>query len=143
MSIDRAEVDLDFPRVDKEALEGCPIESIDYAVMENTSDAVVVPLNAGWSDIGSWDSLWEISEKNSSGNVTRGDVITYNTTNSYVRSDEKLVTVIGVDNLVVTVTKDVVMIANKDDVQDVKEVVGLLKQAARSEWESHREVYGP
>ncbi|MDA9043200.1 mannose-1-phosphate guanylyltransferase/mannose-6-phosphate isomerase [Pseudomonadales bacterium] len=143
LSVDRAEVDLDFLRVNKEALEACPIESIDYAVMENTLDAVVVPLNAGWSDIGSWDSLWEISEKNSSGNVERGDVITYNTTNSYVRSDEKLVTVIGVDNLVVTVTKDVVMIANKDDVQDVKEVVGLLKQAARFEWESHREVYRP
>ncbi len=143
LSVDRAEVDLDFLRVNKEALEACPSESIDYAVMENTLDAVVVPLNAGWSDIGSWDSLWEISEKNSNGNAVRGDVITYNTTNSYVRSDEQLVTVIGVDNLVVTVTKDAVMIANKDDVQDVREVVGLLKQAARFEWESHREVYRP
>ena len=143
LSADQANVDLDFLRVNKEALEACPSESIDYAVMENTSDAVVVPLDAGWSDIGSWDSLWEISEKNSNGNVVRGDVITYNTTNSYVRSDEKLATLIGVDNLVVTVTKDVVMVANKDDVQDVKEVVGLLKQAARFEWESHREVYRP
>ena len=142
-SIDQIERDLDFLRANTEAMETCPIESIDYAVMENTSDAVVVPLSAGWSDIGSWDSLWEISEKNSNGNVLRGDVITYNTTNSYVRSDEKLVTVIGADSLIVTATKDAVMIANKDEVQDVKEVVGLLKQATRFEWETHKEVYRP
>lgn len=135
--------DLDFLRVDKDMFESCSAESVDYAVMEKTSHAVVVPLDAGWSDIGSWSSLWDISEKDSEGNSTHGDVILHNTRNSYVRSDNKLVAVIGVDDLVVVSTKDALMVAHKDSVQDVKMITESLKTQARSEWQLSREVYRP
>ena len=111
--------------------------------MEKTSDAVVVPMDAGWSDIGSWSSLWDISEKDSEGNSTHGDVILHNTRNSYVKSDNKLVAVIGVDDLVVVSTKDALMVAHRDSVQDVKMITESLKIQARSEWQVGREVYRP
>jgi len=135
--------DLDFLRINKEKFEACPSESIDYAVMEKTDDAVVVPMDAGWSDIGSWSSLWEISEKDSNGNASYGDVILHESNNSYVRTDGKLVAVIGVDDLVIVGTKDVLLVAQKDSVQNVKTVVEKLKRDSRSEWEHHREVYRP
>ena len=135
--------DLDFLRVDKEIFALCPDESIDYAVMEKTQDAVVVSMDAGWSDLGSWSSLWDIAEKNAAGNVFNGDVISYDTSNSYVRSDERLVATIGVDNVVIVDTKDAIMVASKDRVQDVKKIVQQLKQEGRSEYKFHREVYRP
>jgi mannose-1-phosphate guanylyltransferase len=135
--------DLDFLRINKETFESCPAESVDYAVMEKTSLAVVVPMDAGWSDIGSWSSLWDISEKDSEGNSTHGDVILHNTQNSYVRTDTKLVAVIGVDDLVIVSTKDALMVAHKDSVQDVKMITEALKVQARSEWQLSREVYRP
>ena len=135
--------DHDFMRINKEAFESCPSESVDYAVMEKTAHAVVVPMDAGWSDIGSWSSLWDISKKDSEGNSTHGDVILHNTRNSYVRSDNKLVAVIGVDDLVVVSTKDALMVAHKDSVQDVKMITESLKIQARSEWQLSREVYRP
>ena len=135
--------DLDFLRIDKDMFESCPAESVDYAVMEKTSHAVVVPMDAGWSDIGSWSSLWDISEKDSEGNSTHGDVILHNTRNSYVKSDNKLVAVIGVDDLVIVSTKDALMVAHKDSVQDVKMITEALKVQARSEWQLSREVYRP
>lgn len=135
--------DLDFLRIDKDMFESCSAESVDYAVMEKTSHAVVVPMDAGWSDIGSWSSLWDISEKDSEGNSTHGDVILHSTRNSYVRSDNKLVAVIGVDDLVVVSTKDALMVAHKDSVQDVKLITESLKIQARSEWQLSREVYRP
>ena len=126
-SVMDVKADLDFLRIDKETFESCPAESVDYAVMEKTSHAVVVPMDAGWSDIGSWSSLWDISEKDSEGNSTHGDVILHNTQNSYVRTDNKLVAVIGVDDLVIVSTKDALMVAHKDSVQDVKMITESLK----------------
>ncbi len=142
-SVVDVKTDLDFLRIDKDMFESCPAESVDYAVMEKTSHAVVVPMDAGWSDIGSWTSLWDISEKDSEGNSTNGDVILHDTHNSYVRSDDKLVAVIGVDDLIVVSTKDALMVAHKDSVQDVKMITESLKIQARSEWQLSREVYRP
>ena len=135
--------DLDFIRVDRESFEHCPSESIDYAVMEKTEDAVVVPMAAGWSDIGSWSSLWDISQKDRNGNASHGDVILHETKNSYIRTDGKLVAAIGVDDLVIVSTKDVLVVAHKDSVQNVKIITEQLKQAKRTEWEVHREVCRP
>jgi mannose-1-phosphate guanylyltransferase len=142
-SVKDVKADFDFLRIDKDMFESCPAESVDYAVMEKTSHAVVVPMDAGWSDVGSWSSLWDISEKDSEGNSTHGDVILHSTHNSYVRSNNKLVTVIGADDLVVVSTKDAVMVAKKDSVQHVKSIAQLLKEELRTEWEFHREVCRP
>jgi mannose-1-phosphate guanylyltransferase len=135
--------DYNFLRLDKESFEKCPSESVDYAVMENTEEAVVIPMDAGWSDVGSWSSLWDITDKDVNGNVIFGDVITHNSTNSFIRSDDKMVAAIGLDNIVVAATKDVVMIANKDSDQDVNIIAKQLKDKNRTEWEKHREVYRP
>jgi len=135
--------DNDFLRVNEAAFNACPIDSIDYAVMEKTADAVVVSMDAGWSDIGSWSSLWDISEKDGKGNAAHGDVILHESNNSYIRTDGKLVVAIGVDDLVIVSTKDVLVVAHKDSVQDVKVVANKLKRELRTEWEFHREVYRP
>lgn len=135
--------DLHFSRVDAEAFAACPDESIDYAVMENTADAAVVPLEAGWSDIGSWSALWEVSSKDDDGNSVTGDVITEATSNTLVRADHRLVATLGVDDLVVIETKDAVLVAHKDKVQDVKKVVQAIKSDGRHEHMNHREVYRP
>ena len=139
-----ASTDLDFIRIDGEVFAGCPAESIDYAVMEKTSAAAVVPLDAGWDDVGSWSSLWEKMDKDRDGNATVGDVITYDSSNSLVRAnDDRLITLVGVSDLVVVSTKDAVLVAEKSAVQNVKAVVEILKGAGRSEWVQHREVYRP
>lgn len=135
--------DLDFIRVDSEAFAACPDDSIDYAVMENTSDAIVVPMDAGWNDIGSWSSLWDVSEKDTNGNAVLGDVILHDAKNSYIRTDNKLVAAVGVNNLVVVSTKDALLVAHKDRVQDAKRIVEKLREDGRSESELHREVYRP
>ncbi|HIF9155051.1 TPA: mannose-1-phosphate guanylyltransferase/mannose-6-phosphate isomerase [Photobacterium damselae] len=142
-AMDNSRVDLDFTRLDKAMFMTCPDDSIDYAVMEKTQDAVVVPMDANWSDVGSWSALWEVNEKDASGNATRGDVLVENTTNSYIYSQDKLVATVGVEDLVVVETKDAVLVAHKDKVQDVKGIVGQLKQANRYEYLQHREVYRP
>lgn len=143
LSLAQLKYDLDFMRVDKKAFESCSAESVDYAVMENTSDAVVVPMDAGWNDIGSWVSLWEISEKDKNGNATNGDVILHKSHNSYVKADDRLVTLIGVNDMVIIDTKDALMVAHKDSIQDVKTITKVLKADSRSEWELSREVYRP
>lgn len=135
--------DLDFIRVDEAAFLACPEESIDYAVMEKTADAVVVPMDAGWSDVGSWSSLWEISSHTPEGNVHHGDVISHNTENSYVYAESGLVTTVGVKDLIVVQTKDAVLIADRNQVQDVKKVVEQIKNDGRREHHIHREVYRP
>ncbi len=135
--------DLDFTRISADIFEQCPDDSVDYAVMEHTDDAVVVPLNAGWSDVGSFSSLWDVSEKDQAGNVTQGDVISHDTTNSYIHASHKLVTTVGVDNLVIIETKDALLVANKDKVQDVKTIVNKLKAQDRYEYKHQREVYRP
>lgn len=135
--------DLDFVRVDKAAFLACPSDSIDYAVMEKTADAVVVPMAAGWSDVGSWSSLWDISDKDEVGNVLHGDVITHNCQSNYVFAETGLVSLVGVNNLVVVQTKDAVLVTDQRQVQDVKKIVETLKASGRSEHQLHREVYRP
>ena len=135
--------DLDFTRISAEIFSQCPEDSIDYAVMERTEDAVVVPMNAGWSDVGSFSSIWEVSDKDENGNVNCGDVINHNSTNSYINAGHKLVTTVGVDNLVIVETKDALLVANKDQVQDVKAIVNKLKADNRYEYKHQREVYRP
>jgi mannose-1-phosphate guanylyltransferase len=142
-SIASTQADADFIRVNKEAFEACPDDSIDYAVMENTTQAVVVPMDCGWSDVGSWSALWEIEDKDENGNAFKGDVISVNSTNSYVNAEEKLVAVIGLDDVVVVETKDAILVSKKSEVQLVKNVVNELKANDRSEFKLHREVYRP
>lgn len=142
-SADRVIPDLDFLRINKDSFIECPSDSVDYAVMEKTADAVVVPMDAGWSDIGSWTSLWDISKKDKNGNVSHGDVVLHDTNNSFVRSDDKLIATVGVDDLIIVSTKDALMVAHKDSVQDVKIIAQKLKDAKRTEWELNREVYRP
>ena len=135
--------DLDFTRPNRAEFLSCQSESIDYAVMEKTDDAVVIPLDAGWSDVGSYSALWEVCQQNESKNVLKGDVIAHETSNSYLHSQNKLIATVGVDNLVVIDTPDAVLVANKDKVQDVKLIVEQLKKEQRSEATLHREVYRP
>jgi len=142
-AIGQVDPDMDFVRVDKAAFLACPEDSIDYAVMEKTADAVVVPMDAGWSDVGSWSSLWEISDQDEHGNVQQGDVLSHDSHNNYVFAETGLVTTVGVDNVVVVQTKDAVLVAAKDKVQEVKQIVGQLKAAGRTEHHIHREVYRP
>ncbi|RAT17670.1 mannose-1-phosphate guanylyltransferase/mannose-6-phosphate isomerase [Lonsdalea populi] len=133
----------DFIKIDKECFMTCPDESVDYAVMEKTDDAVVIPLDAGWSDVGSWSALWEVNEKDEQGNSLQGDTFLHNTQDCYINTDDQLVAAIGVDNLVIVNTKDAVLVANKNEVQDVKRVVEFLKANSRSEYRRHRETYWP
>lgn len=135
--------DLDFIRVDAKAFASCPADSVDYAVMEKTADAVVMPLDAGWSDIGSWSALWDISNKDQDGNVLKGDVIAHSTANTYIHSDHRLVATVGVSDLVIVETKDAVLVAHKDKVQDVKKIVERINADGRNECKNHREVYRP
>ncbi len=137
------DVDQDFIRINKEAFLTCPDDSVDYAVMEKTTEAVVVPLAAGWSDVGSWSALWELSGKDEHNNVLNGDIFLHNASDCYINTDEKLVAAVGVDNLVIVSTKDAVLVVNKSQVQDVKKVVEYLKQQSRSEYRRHRESYRP
>ena len=133
----------EFIKIDKELFIACPDDSIDYAVMEKTTDAVVVGLDAEWSDVGSWSALWEVSPKDSKGNVLTGDTYLHNANNCYINTDEKLVAAVGVDNLVIINTKDAVLVVDKNQVQDVKKVVEYLKANCRSEYKRHREIYRP
>jgi mannose-1-phosphate guanylyltransferase / mannose-6-phosphate isomerase len=138
-----ARMDLDFVRIDAALFGQCPSDSIDYAVMEKTSDAVVVPLDAGWSDVGSWSALHEASEADSHGNVSRGDVISEDTEGCYLYSESRLVAAVGLNDHVVVETKDAVLVAPKNRVQDVKKLVARLKEAGRYEHSLHREVFRP
>jgi mannose-1-phosphate guanylyltransferase/mannose-6-phosphate isomerase len=138
-----AKTDLDFVRIDKAAFNRCRSESIDYAVMEKTQDAVVLPLDAGWSDVGSWSSLFDALPSDEHGNVLQGDVLVYDTHNCYVHSTSRLVTAVGMNDHIIVETKDAILVAPKDRVQDVKDLVSQLRQAGRSESAWHREVYRP
>ena len=135
--------DLDFVRIDSVAFTACPDESIDYAVMEHTDKAVVVPLDAGWNDIGSWSAVWDVMDKDADGNAIKGDVLLENSQHNLVMGEGRLVTLLGVKDLIIVDTKDALLVANKDHVQDVKKLVSQLKASGRSEWRNHREVYRP
>jgi mannose-1-phosphate guanylyltransferase/mannose-6-phosphate isomerase len=143
MALDNSTRDLDFVRLDSAAFETCPSESIDYAVMERTQKAVVVPVDMGWSDIGSWSALWEVGDKDAQGNVLRGDIYIDAAHNNLIRAESRMVAVIGVSDLVVVETADAVMVAHKDCVQDVKKTVEYLKQHGRTEHLNHTRVFRP
>ncbi|NMV27989.1 mannose-1-phosphate guanylyltransferase/mannose-6-phosphate isomerase, partial [Vibrio parahaemolyticus] len=113
------------------------------AVMEKTNDAVVCPLDAGWSDVGAWSSLWEVSEQDEQYNVIRGDVLVDNSQRCYINSSNRLIAAIGVEDLVIVDTKDALLVAHRDSVQDVKNIVSSLKEKDRIEFQQHREVYRP
>lgn len=138
-----ASEDLHFTRVNADLFAQCPSESVDYAVMEKTDKAAVVALDAGWSDIGSWSALWDVSSKDDAGNSLTGDVIARDTENTLVRADSRLVATVGVENLVIIETKDALLVAHKDKVQDVKSVVEQIRNDGRHEHMNHREVYRP
>lgn len=139
--VGRVNPDLDFIRIDKEAFILCPSDSIDYAVMEHTQHAVVVPMDAGWSDVGSWSSLWDISAKDQQRNVLHGDVFTQNSEDNYIYSQSAFVSTVGVNNLVIVQTADAVLVANKDNVQDVKKIVDHLKQKIETSINSIRKYF--
>ncbi|MGW8187273.1 MAG: mannose-1-phosphate guanylyltransferase/mannose-6-phosphate isomerase, partial [Desulfobacterales bacterium] len=135
--------DLDFTRLDGEAFAACPSDSIDYAVMEKTAQAMVVPLDAGWNDVGSWAALWEVGKADRHGNVSFGDVIDVDCAGSYLHGSSRLVAGVGLQDTVVVETADAVLVAAKDRVQDVKLVVEHLKNSARGERLLHRRVNRP
>ncbi len=135
--------DLDFVRLERESFAGIPGISIDYAVMEHTAKAAVVPAGIGWSDIGSWSSIWERGQKDSAGNVITGDVLTEDSRRNYIRSDSRLVATIGVEDLVIVETRDAVLVSRRDRHQDVKLIVERLAQANRSEASQHTRIHSP
>ena len=135
--------DLDFTRINAEAFSACPDESIDYAVMEKTDVAVVVPMDAGWNDVGSWSSLWDIGDKNDQDNVVCGDVVSQDTHGCLIHGEDRLVTTLGVNDLVIVDTPDALLVADKGRVQDIKGIVAELKAGGRDEVDSHRAVYRP
>ncbi len=135
--------DLDFTRIDEKIFSKCPSKSIDYAVMEKTSEAVMVEMDAGWNDIGSWSSIWDVSDKDSNSNAILGDVIMHDVSNSYIRADNSVVAAVGVDDLIIIVSQEVVLVAKKNKSQDISAIVQKLKSDSRSEWEIHREVHRP
>ncbi len=132
-SLAEASRDLDFTRLGEEAFESCPAISIDYAVMEHTRNAAVIPVDMGWSDIGSWSELWNVSEKDADGNVISGDVFTEDTTGSYLKTYSKMIATVGVKDMVVVDTGDTVMIAPKERAQDIRSIVDKLDDAGRTE----------
>lgn len=138
-----ASVDNDFTRINPSIFSECPSDSIDYAVMEKTDKSMVVPLDAGWNDVGSWSALWEVTQKDANGNAICGDVEMVDAHNSYIHAESKLVAVVGIQDLVIIETADAVMVAPKNRVQDVKLMVDKLKLEKRSEVEAHRKVYRP
>lgn len=135
--------DMDFTRVGAEAFKQCPDDSIDYAVMEKTDEAVVVPLDAGWSDVGSWSALWDIQPHDDNNNVCRGDVITEDVTGSYIHSEGRLIAALGLTDQVIVETDDVVLVADRSRVQDVKKLVAQVKAQGRSEHRFHKKVHRP
>ena len=143
LALENSYQDLDFCRLDEKSFSECPSDSIDYAVMERTNLAAVVPVDMGWNDIGSWAALWEVQTKDVNGNSLRGDVFALNVQNSLVRSEGRIVAAIGVNDLVIVETPDAILVAHKNAAQEVKKVVDYLKLNARSEHEQHSRVYRP
>jgi mannose-1-phosphate guanylyltransferase/mannose-6-phosphate isomerase len=142
-SVNNATRDLDFIRLEQSAFESSPSDSIDFALMEKSSNVMVIPLNAKWNDIGSWSALYDVENKDNKGNVVKGDVITQDTTNSYINANHHMVAVIGVDNLIIVDTPDATFITSQDNANEVKNIVNSLKINGRSEASSHRKVYRP
>jgi len=135
--------DLDFLRPNRTAFEACPADSIDYAVMERTDDAVVVPLDAGWSDIGEWSSLWQSREKDENGNALHGEVIAIDTQNCLVHAEQRAIATVGLEEMVIVETADAILVAPKSRAQDVKKIIESLNGATERLAENHRKVYRP
>jgi mannose-1-phosphate guanylyltransferase/mannose-6-phosphate isomerase len=142
-SYEKARLDLDFTRLEETAFAACPNISIDYAVMEKTPQAVVIPLSVGWSDVGSWPSLHEVSEKDRSGNAVNGDVLLEDVHNCFIHSENRLVAALGIENQIIIETKDAVLVSSIKRSQDVKLIVGRLKEQMREEALSHSRSYRP
>lgn len=142
-TIEHLTKDLDFIRLSPEVFASCPSNSIDYAVMEKTQNAVLVPLNTDWSDVGSWSALWEVQTADADGNVMQGDVFVEQVNNSYLRAESRMLAVVGVTDHVVIETADAVLVAHKDNCQAVKDMVSRLKKERRTETDLHRRVYRP
>lgn len=142
-AVENGEEDLDFFRLDEDAFAASPEDSIDYAVMEKTDSACVIPMDAGWSDVGAWPALSQINESDENNNVFRGDVLSHETSNCMIHSESRLVAAVGVDNLVVVETPDAILVSTKDQAQNVKAIVNQLKNSDRSEATLHREIYRP
>ena len=140
---EKAKRDLDFLRLDEPAFAACPAESIDYAVMEKTDAAAVIPVDIDWSDVGSWSTLWEVAEKDARGNVVRGDVHLRDAENCYVRAESRMVSVLGVKNALIVETDDALLVADRADAEKVKDIVGHLDGANRTEHLTHTRVYRP
>jgi len=142
-AVEKAKQDYDFLRLDPTAFSESPADSIDYAVMEKTENAVVVPLDAEWNDIGNWSALYQIGEKDKNNNVIKGNAITTETSNSYINANHHMIATIGVDNLIIVDTADATLVASKDKTQQVKQIVEQLQQQNRTEEQLHRKVYRP
>lgn len=142
-ALDAATHDLDFVRIDAAAFAACPSDSVDYAVMEHTDAAAMVALDAGWNDLGAWGALADVLDCDDRGNCLQGDVLTEQVHNTLIHADSRLVAAVGLRDLVVVETKDAVLVAHKEQVQDVKRIVAQLKAAGRTEHIQHREVYRP
>lgn len=142
-ALSNAKEDMDFTRLDMLSFAAAENISIDYAVMERSDQVSVLPLDAGWNDVGSWSAVWEIADKDPQGNASRGDVMLESTSNAYVHAEHRMVSVLGLDNVIVVETADAVMVAAKDKAQDVKLLVDRIKQSARTEATNHRKVYRP
>ncbi len=140
---EEAAADADFIRLQKDAFGDCPSDSIDYAVMEHTDNGVVIPLDVGWNDVGSWSALWEIGDKDENGNVLVGDVLAQDSRNCYLRSDSRLLATVGIDDIMVIDTHDVVLVAHRDHVQKVKDLVNQLSAEQREEINIHALVHRP
>tara|TARA_B100000073_G_scaffold346278_1_gene357308 strand:- start:4235 stop:5674 length:1440 start_codon:yes stop_codon:yes gene_type:complete len=137
------EFDLGFQRLDKKSFNLCKSISFDKAIMEKTNLGIVFPLNAGWNDIGSWESMWDISEKDESGNVSLGNIFAENVRNSYLRSEERLIVGMDIENLIIVECKDAILVANKEKTQDVKAIVKSLKNKGASEATTHKNIFRP
>lgn len=140
-ALNESREDVDFIRIESNIFSSCPSDSIDYAVMEKTTDAIVVPVDAGWSDVGSWSSVWDITDKDNNNNVLHGDIINLDTKNSYLHSENCLLTTIGVNNLVIVSTRDAILVADKKSTQSVKYIVDAIKNNSRYECDNYHENY--
>ncbi len=142
-AVEKAQIDADFIRLDKEAFTAMPSDSIDYAVMEKTQQGFVLPISVGWSDVGSWQALWQVSEQDGNGNAHHGDVLAVDCQNTLALGDKRLLALLGLTDIVVVDTDDALLVAHKDRVQEVKEIVSQLKSANRSQATWHRKVFRP
>jgi mannose-1-phosphate guanylyltransferase/mannose-1-phosphate guanylyltransferase/mannose-6-phosphate isomerase len=142
-SVEEGRKDLDFFRLNKDSFAACPSDSIDYAVMEKTDSGAMIPLSAGWNDLGSWDALWQVGKKDEQGNVIHGDVLTHDVKNSFLHAESRMIAAVGLENHVVVETADAVLISPRERVQEVKKIVSQLKNVMREEAAIHKKVYRP